>query len=369
MLDSLERPGGGETLAVENAIRLDPQAFDRTLCLTRWEDRFETDEPARTILRTLRESGVRVLGLQRGSRFALRPWLPLVRLLRSGRVQVVHGHLFGSNVWASILGSLSRVPVVIAHEHMWAYTGGGIRTLLDRYLIARLSDAFIAVSEEGRRQMIEVERIPADDIFLLPNGVPRLPPGDGARVRTEFAIPESAYLVGSVGHLRPEKAFEVLIEAAGGLADEGTHILIAGEGPERARLERLRSELGLDGRVHLPGARSDVPDLLAAFDIAVCCSDFEGGPLSVMEYMGAALPIVATRVGGLPELVLDGQTGVLVPPRDPAALSAAIDELAAAPELAARLGSAGAELRAREYDIEVWIARLEALYHCLLAGR
>lgn len=369
MLDSLERPGGGERLAVENAIRLDPEAFDRTLCLTRWEDRFETEEPARTILGALRGSGVRVLGLRRESRFALRPWLPLVRTLRSGGVHVVHGHLFGSNVWASILGTLSRVPVVIAHEHMWGYSGGGIRTLLDRFLIARLTDAFIAVSQEGRRQMIEVERIPADDIVLIPNGVPGLPVGDGARVRAEFAIPESARLVGSVGHLRPEKAFEVLIEATSGLADDATHVLIAGEGPERGRLERLRSELGLDDRVHLPGARADVPDLLDAFDVAVCCSDFEGGPLSVMEYMGAALPVVATRVGGLPELVLNGQTGILVPPRDPAALSAAIDELAASPHLAARLASAGAERRTSEYDIDVWIARLEALYLGLLAAK
>ena len=99
--------------------------------------------------------------------------------------------------------------------------------------------------------------------------------------------------------------------------------VIAGEGPERERLETLRRALGLDRAFSLPGARDDVPDLLAAFDVAVCCSDFEGGPLSVMEYMDAGLPVVATRVGGLPELVADGVTGELVPARDPAALGAA----------------------------------------------
>ena len=158
LVDSIRRPGGGERLAVEGVIRLDPAKYQRTLCLTRWEDSFETQEPARSILARLREEGVEVLGLRRGSRLDLRAWAPLLRLLREPRTGVVHGHLFGSNLWGTVLGRLCRVPAVIAHEHMWAYTGGRLRPLLDRHVIARFSDAFIAVSEQGRRQMIEVEQ-------------------------------------------------------------------------------------------------------------------------------------------------------------------------------------------------------------------
>lgn len=367
LLDSIRRPGGGERLAVEGLVRLDPGEFDRTMCLTRWSDGFEVEPQSREILDRLRGEGIRVVGLNRASRFNLLAWMPLVRLLRGG-TDVIHGHLFGSNLWATIFGRLCRTPVVIAHEHMWAYSGGRLRPLLDRHVIARFSDAFVAVSEQGRRRMIELERIPSDDIVLIPNGIEGLPPGDGARVRRELGIPEDAPVVGSVGHLRAEKAFEVLIEAGAMLGDDA-HLLIAGEGPERDRLQRLSAELGLSDRVQMPGARSDIPDLLAAFDVAVCCSDFEGGPLSVMEYMGAELPIVATDVGGLPELIADGKTGLLVPPRDPNALAVAIRRLLGDQELASRLGAAAAELRAAEHDVSVWSERITGLYRELLARK
>jgi glycosyltransferase involved in cell wall biosynthesis len=371
MLDSLQRPGGGERLAVEGALRLDPERYERWFCLTRWQDTFEREEPARTILATLRESGVEIVKLRRTHRAALWSWLPLLRLLRGRRIDILHAHLFGSNVWASVLGPLARVPAVIAHEHMWAYSEGGMRPFIDREVIARFADAFIAVSHEGRRRMIEIERIPEDSVVYIPNGVAKLPAGDGAAIRTELGIPADAPLIGSVGHLRSEKAFEVLIEATARLRERSpdANVLIAGEGPEREMLEGLRSRLGLDGAVHLPGARSDIPDVLAALDVAVCCSDFEGGPLSVMEYMGAGLPVVATRVGGLPELVQDGETGILVEPRDPAALADAIRGLLADPDRRHELGSAGRDLRDREYDVGVWMRRIEALYALLLDAR
>ena len=112
-----------------------------------------------------------------------------------------------------------------------------------------------------------------------------------------------------------------------------------------------------------------MPDLLAAFDVAVCCSDFEGSPLSVMEYMDAGLPVVATRVGGLPELIDDGVTGELVPAREPGALGAALSRLLEDPERRGRLGAAGRARIRDEYGIDRWTARLEDLYTTLLAKK
>ena len=102
-----------------------------------------------------------MLGIERERRTDLLAWRPLVELLRRERVDVVHAHLFGSNVWASVLGRLARVPAIVAHEHMWSYSSSRLRPVIDRELISRFADAFIAVSREGMRQMIEVERIPA----------------------------------------------------------------------------------------------------------------------------------------------------------------------------------------------------------------
>ncbi len=372
MIDTIARPGGGERLAVENAIRLDPGSYERTLCITRWEDSLEVEGVPAAILARLRASGVRVLKLRRRSRLALWAWWPLLRALRRQRVDIVHGHLFGSNVWAAILGRLARVPAVVAHEHMWAYGGENrLRPVLDRELIARFADAFVAVSEEGRRRMVEVERIDPAEIVLIRNGIAGFEPGDGSRVRAELGISAAAPVIGSVGHLRPEKAFEILVEAAAVLRQDHPELalLIAGEGPERLAIETAAAGLGLDNCVHLLGARDDIPDILAALDVAVCCSDFEGGPLSVMEYMEAGLPVVATRVGGLPELVEEGESGLIVPPRDPAALASAVGRLLEDPDLGERLGRRGQELRRRKWDLDSWSRQLDGLYDTLLSRR
>ncbi|HMH48228.1 MAG TPA: glycosyltransferase, partial [Solirubrobacteraceae bacterium] len=115
------------------------------------------------------------------------------------------------------------------------------------------------------------------------------------------------------------------------------------------------------------GSRTDVPDLLSALDIAVCCSDFEGSPLAVMEYMDASLPVVASAVGGLPDLIEPGVHGLLVPPNDPPALAAALAELLDDPQRARAMGARGRERRRAEFDIDVLVRRLEDLYLELLA--
>jgi glycosyltransferase involved in cell wall biosynthesis len=368
ILVHLVGPGGGETIAVESAINLDHERYDRVLCVGRWHE-LEEQEPAAGMLRRVRESGARILHLRRSSKLAFWSWWPLIRMLRRERVDILHGHMFGSNLWACVLGRLTRVPVVVCHEHMWSYGGGRLRALVDRWVIARWSDAFIAVSEQGRRSMIEIEGIPPGDVVLVRNGVPAPPPGDPDRIRAELGIEPGQPVVVTVGFLRKEKAYEVLIEAAAQIAPSvpGLRVLIAGGGPEQAKLQALIDDLGLSEVVTLLGIRGDVPDLLAAADIAVCCSDFEGGPLAVMEYMGAGLPVVATRVGGLPELVRDGETGVLVPPRDPAALADALAGLLEEPARREALGAAGRRLREDEYGIDSFIGRLEALYERLLS--
>ena len=161
-----------------------------------------------------------------------------------------------------------------------------------------------------------------------------------------------------------------MVEAIGLLRDRGLGArgVIVGEGGERAELERLIERLGLSHSVLLTGYRTDREDLLAAFDVAVCCSDFEGGPLSVMEYMDAALPVVATRVGGLPELISDEQTGLFIEPRQPLALADAIARLDADPVLREELGESARAFKRSRHSMDGWIESLEALYGRLLHG-
>jgi glycosyltransferase involved in cell wall biosynthesis len=189
-------------------------------------------------------------------------------------------------------------------------------------------------------------------------------------VRAELGL-DTGPLVGAVGALRPQKGYDVLIEAA--LLLRRTHprlrLLIAGEGPDRPRLEELIARLAASETVTLLGRRMDVPDVLAALDLAVSASNYEGSPLAVMEYMEAGLPIVATRVGGVPDLIDDGVHGLLVEPGDPAALARAVEELLADPARGAALGERARERRRREFDLDVMVASVEALYEELLAKK
>ena len=352
--------GGAELLSILTTARLDPDRFDRTLCATR-----SIDEPHPVIA----DSGTRLLVLGRRSPLSLASWRPLISVIRRERVDVIHAHKFGSNVWASVIGRWTGVPVVIAHEHTWAYEGDLRRKLLDRHLIGRLATTVVAVSRADRDRMISYERLPPEKVVFVPNGIPPLRPPTGIDARAEFGIPAAAPLVTAVAVLRAQKTLDVLVRAAAALRPRlpDARFLIVGQGPERGRLERLVAELDLREVVIFAGDRSDVPDLVRACDVAALSSAYEGSPLAIMEYMAAAKPVVATRVGGVPDLIEDGVHGLLVEPGQPGLLADALYRLLTSPTLRATMGAAGAERQRREFDIDVMVGHLEDLYEELYA--
>jgi glycosyltransferase involved in cell wall biosynthesis len=370
LVDALSVAGGGERFARQVTMHLDQDRFERFLCVSRWSPGFAADPGVAAALEDLRVAGVRFVGLERNSPLAIWSWRPLLSLLRQEPIDILHGHMFGSNVWAAILGSVARTPVVIAHEQTWSFEGKPLRRLLDRGLIARRVDAFIAVSNEDRRRMIEIEGIDPDLTVVMPNAIPTPPPPSGRDVRADLGIPSGDPVVGTVCVLRPQKALQVLVEASAILRGEfpSLKVLIAGDGPEREDLEALIHRLDLEGSVALLGRRTDVPDLIQAFDVAVSCSDFEGTPLAVMEYMEGGRPVVATRVGGVPDLIEDGVQGLLVERRDPEALARSVAELLRDPRRREEMGRRGRERRRREFDIEGAARRLGRLYEDLYAA-
>ncbi len=369
LTDRVGTHGGAEHLTMQIAERLDPQRFESMVCATRFSAGEREKETVEEAAAELQAAGVRFLGLNRRTRAHAWAWLPLARLLRRERVDVVHAHKFGSNIWGVVFGRLCGVPVVVTHEHGWSFEGK-VKTIIDRELIARGSNAFIAVSREDRRRMIELEGIDPQRAVFVPNGIKALPPPSGRDVRAELGIAAGAPIVTTVGFLRQPKAMDVLIEAAGRIAPRfpGLQVLIVGEGADRPVYEVLIERLGLQDTVKLLGLRSDVPDLLAASDVAVLSTNSEGSPLSVMEYMDAALPVVATRVGGIPDLIDDGVEGLLVEPQDPDGLGDAIARMLDEPEQARRMGQRGRERRRREFDIGVMVDRLQDLYLDLYAA-
>ena len=357
--------GGAERVARDQLVELDPKRFERVLFISRPPT--PGDPTGEAVLADLRRRGVAVRFLKRRFKYDPLAWWPMFQALRRERTDVLHAHSFGQNAWASVIGRLTRVPAVIAHEHNWAFAGRALRPVIDRELIARCANSMIVVSQEARHRMIEVERIAPERLVLLPNGIRALPPGDGGAVRTEFGIGRDDPVIGTVCILREEKALDVLVRATALLVRDlpRLRVLIVGEGGERARVEALVRQLGLEEHVLLTGARTDVPDLLAAMDVAVLSSDYEGIPLSLLEFMDAGKPIVATHVGGVPEVIENRVHGVLVPPRDEAALAAAVGRLLRDPDAARDMGARARERCRREFSLDRTVERLQELYERL----
>ena len=361
--------GGAEVLAFEIARLLDRERFKSYLCTTRAPTPERRPVREQTVER-LRAADVSVLELDRRSSFDVPPWRRLYRLLRDERIDILHAHMFRANVPGTVVGRLARVPVVVAHEHTWSFRGRPLRRFLDRNVVARRSDVFVAVSSADRDRMIDAERIPAEKIRVVPNGLPDPPRPTGRDLRRELRVDRDAPLVGALGRLEPQKALHLLVEAAARLKPDhpGLRVVIAGEGRERDRLQDLVDGHGLGDTVTLVGHRTDVGDLLAALDVAVLCSDYEGGPLALMEYMAAGKPIVATAARGVPDLIVDGAHGLLVEPGRSDALATAIARLLEDRELAGTLGERARERQRSEFGIDAMVRRIESLYLELCAA-
>ena len=363
VVDRLFGGGGGERVAAQMAERLDPARFDRTLCVTR--------PSAAALLDEVRSSGVRVLELDRSAQFDLAAWRPLVRFLRDEQTQVLHSHKFGSNVWCALFARLARVPVFVTHEHSWSFTGDRLRVALDRRWISSRADAMVAVSSADARRMIAVEQIQEQKIRIIPNGIARPVVADPAALRQELGLEADLPLIGMVASLRPEKRIDLLLDAVQLVASSGRpfHVVIVGAGPLAEELKAHAEHAGVAERVSFLGYRPNGSDLAAAFDIAVLTSDREGTPLSLLEYMALGRAIVATAVGGIPEVITDERDGLLVAPGNAEQVAAAITRLLDAPEERLKLGSAAARRQAAEYDLDSTVRQIESLYVELIEGR
>ncbi|MGY1831682.1 glycosyltransferase [Geodermatophilus sp. SYSU D01180] len=254
--------------------------------------------------------------------------------------------------------TLWHTPVV-AVEHLPMPSPGPRIDRIVRFTARRL-DAVVGVSEGSARRLERFVGLPRGAARVVRNGVPE--PGTGRPV----AAPPGRLVVGAVGRLDPQKGFDVLVRAVAGLPD--LHLALVGDGPERAALETLVTELGLQERVTMTGWSNEVPALLPSFDVLAVPSRWEGLPLVVLEAMLAGIPVVATPVGGVPDAVRHEQTGLLVPVDDAAELTAALDRLITDPSLRRRLAAAAADDARRHFTVEAMVRSYVAL-HAELLGR
>ena len=361
LVDRARTVGGAERFVTGLASHLPRHEIEPWVCSTR-----RGQERA---VRVLEQAGIRHISLGRTRTWQLHRFLPLISLLRRERFDVLHANMFGSNIWGTLIGRACRVPVVIAHEHTWSFSDNRLRMWIDRHVIGRLSTAFIAVSSADRSRMIELERVPPDKVVVMP--YPRLPheqPAAGGDIRSELGIDRAAPLVAVAAVMRKQKALHVMLDAHALLLKRvpEAQLVLAGDGPCRPELEAQIERLGIGPCVHLVGIRHDVDAILGAASAAAMSSDFEGTPLFALECMAAGTPLVTTAVGGLPDLIMHEQSGLLVPPRDPAALAVALERVLTDARLAERLAHAAAA-RSDEFTVESVVKKFAALYEELAA--
>ncbi len=321
----------------------------------------------------LREAGVEPVLLGTGRLSDPRSLQRVRRHLATARPDVVHTHLDASDVLGGLAARSLGLPVV-STVHLIAPAvsddpglRGRAKRALSNAARAALDDRVLTVSDAGRRTYVDRMGFRAQRVVTLHNGI--VPPRGlrpRADVRAELGIPPGAVVATMVAVLRPAKGHAVALEAVDRLRTEHPELvlLVLGDGPSRAEVERLAAPLGT--RAVLTGHRDDVADLLGASDIVLHPTEMDAFPTSLLEAAAAGLPAVATAVGGIPEIVEDGRTGLLLGAPTADAVEQALRRLLGQPALRAELGAAARQRFASEFSAESWALRLRDVYEqCL----
>lgn len=319
-------------------------------------------------------AGIPVVNLGMRGKSDLRVIYRLFRLVRTERIQVIHSHLFHANLLAALVGKLASIPVIIATRHS-VDIGGMNREWLNHWT-GHFCDAVVAVSKEVYEAELERSRTDPSKVVIIPNGVQveAFAPVDLhelEQLRKQWGLDPDAPLIGTIARFDKPKGHSYLLDAIVGILEQfpDAKVLLVGDGPRRSQMEEKAEALALSNSIVFTGIRHDIPRILALLDLFVLPSLWEGLPMVALEAMAAGRPVVATHVGGVPEVVLDGVTGLLVPPRDPVALTEAIVRLLHAPGLRRQMGQAGRERVAQHFSMEQMVERTQNLYEHLLEER
>lgn len=355
--------GGAEEMVL-NLVRHLPDRFAPTVaCIG----------AAGPIGEEIRETGVPFLEFHLNP--GMRRPLDLARLeqrIREIHPTIVHTFLLTASLYGRSAAMLAGVPIVIGTEVNIYERKRAHHALFERALMAG-TDAVIASAESVKQFYVDQVHARPEKVDVIYNAVDwsRLTTTmTRSELRAEIGVPATVRAACIIARLTEQKAHPVLFEAmarTNALAD--VHLIAVGGGELEAALRTKVRELGLEARVHFVGPRRDLGNLLAASDLFVMPSYWEGLPLSLVLAMGQGLPIVATRVAGIPEVVHDGETGLLVPPGDSARLGEAMARIVSDTELSARLGAAARAFAWPRFGVGGYVTAMSAVYDRLLAAK
>jgi glycosyltransferase involved in cell wall biosynthesis len=357
--------GGAERHVTMMLPRMDPARFTPSaICIGEEGELFSV----------LVAAGIEAVALRLRKRDAARALVELVTMMRRTRPDVVV--VQGYN--AETLGRIAARIAGVKHTINWVHNSSGleqrgmVRRTLDRAL-TRWTSAYFGVAEAQRPYLVDELGHPDDKIRVIYNGVDlaKFRASTDRAILAEFGFAENDPVVGIVAVLRPEKDHVSLLRAARTVVEQlpRARFLIIGDGPTRPQLEALCTELGITPNVHFAGSRDDVARLLPAIDVFALTSTSECFPISVLEAMACARPAVCSAVGGIPEVIKDGETGYLVPPKNPLQLAARLVSLLRDPQTARRMGRAARARVEAEFDLDCSIAAAQQAIEDVVGGQ
>lgn len=358
--------GGSQTHLLQVLRLLDRQRFEPVLCCLSGEG---------VLLDDVRKLGVEVVvpaagrafkGFALASRIAV-----LARELRAREIQIVHNYLLRANLVGSLAARLVRVPIVLCSKRGCHHRQGA--ELISAKIGNFLADRVTANAEAVREFVHQDEGCPLAKMTVIPSGIDteRFQPLPAADHQRGLGLPPERFVVGVVTRGRVRKGVEEFIRAIALLRDRRPEILgvIVGEVPVDDELKEMLAGLGIQDHIVLLGRRKDMPQVLSAFDLFVLSSHDEGMSNAILEAMAMERAVVATDVGGTGEVVRDGESGLLVPAKDPVALAQAIEAVAADPARRRAMGELGRRIVENKFSARAMVRQMEELYLTIAAGR
>lgn len=354
-------PGGAETVLANIAKHLDPDTFDSLVCVL--EDGWLTEH--------LKKLGIPYVVIENKWSYDPLFLIRLTRLIRRHRIDIVHSHEFMMTVYGAVGAKLTRVPMIGTMHGKVYYPERARRVRMLKFALS-LSSKMVAVSEDLRKYLAGLFGSDSAKLITLYNGIDLSKYSSiesKQQSRELLSISENAPVAGTVGSLFKVKGLNYLLDAVPMIrnAHPDFVLLIAGEGEQESELKSQAESLGLGESVRFLGFRDDIPRVLNAMDVYVCSSLSEGHSLSILEAMALAVPIVATEVGGNPELIDDGLNGILVKKEDPSALADGICSLLNDPDLGKKFGDESRSIVEERFSLESMIREYSNLYKGLLS--
>ncbi len=357
--------GGAEKKIIDFILRINKSEFYPIVCSL-------SDDGA--FYNLLRNSGIKVYFIKRYFKYDFTVIFRLMLLMLKEGVQIVQTTLIVANIFGRLAALLAKRPIIIATEHSMGIWRVNKYTIVNR-LLSYFTHRIIVVSKRQKRFLHDVEGIPNSKMIVIYNGVDmkkfHLNYYHKTIMRKKLGLKQNYKIVGTVGTLRPVKGHDHLIKAAAAIVRKYPNIyfLIIGDGPCRKRLETIVAELGLQETVIFLGNRNEIPELISVFDVFVLSSNEETFPNAILEAMAAEKPVVAMNVGGVSEIVVDGQTGILVPKGNVSKLSDAIIKLITNQDIARKMARDGRNRVEKYFSMERMVNERENLFRTLLKDR